>query len=320
MKLFPLWFVSLLLPSIAAAADAPATPASKPAEKSQWVFSILPKSLQRNADIDLTVMTEMTEEGKKLPPATPAHPVFYSMQSGGKHGGGDRVGMRRPLPEAEVERLLTAAFASSGYRPAELPAQPPTLAIFFIWGTHNGLTEGDPENPMLTANQITANLLDRARLVGGEKFAHQMFLLFREADDQVMATNVAIAPGGQAPVGPTQQVFLNPVALYKMKNPKNEFLVDQAGDDIYYIVASAYDYQALTTKRRKLLWRTSMTVSARGVSEEQTLPIVISSAAPFFGRETPEAETFTKRIVKAGQVEVGTPSVVPPTEKSDGKK
>ena len=34
----------------------------------QWVFSLLPKSFQKNPLLELTVITETTEAGKKLPP------------------------------------------------------------------------------------------------------------------------------------------------------------------------------------------------------------------------------------------------------------
>jgi len=44
--------------------------------------------------------------------------------------------------------------------------------------------------------------------------------------------------------------FFNPVYLYKQRNPKNEFLVDQAADDCYYVVGLAYDYAASPTNRK----------------------------------------------------------------------
>src|SRR5690349_15487252 len=69
-------------PAPTPASTASPAPAAK-SESSGWVFSILPKSLQKNPTIDLTVITEMTELGKKLPPVTPAKPAYYLTKSGG---------------------------------------------------------------------------------------------------------------------------------------------------------------------------------------------------------------------------------------------
>ncbi|MEO5959096.1 MAG: hypothetical protein ABIZ49_03085, partial [Opitutaceae bacterium] len=61
-----------------------------------------------------------------------------------------------------------------------------------------------------------------------------------------------------------------------------------------------------------LLWRTRMTVAAQGVSQEQTLPTLVLSAAPYFGREMSSAEILSKRTIREGNVEIGTPTVVEP--------
>ena len=80
-------------------------------------------------------------------------------------------------------------------------------------------------------------------------------------------------------------------------------------------MASAYDYQAMGKNRRILLWRTKMTVDTKGVSMTDTLPAVIVAAGPYFGRETEEATVLTKRVVRQGKVDVGTPTVVEPVKK-----
>lgn len=326
-------FVPLAAFSALAAQPPPATPPPAPVlppvdlalkptvkkeESKQWVFSLLSKSLQKNPNLELTVITEMTDEGKKLPPVTPEHPAYYVLQSSGHHQMGDSTGGDKGLPQADVERILTRSLAANGFHPAQAPAQPPTLAIFYIWGSHNLLVEGDPDNPTLSAQQVARNLLDRAALVGGEKFAKQMLDLFQQADAFADGTYTppptasGAATPGQAVFTPEQTEMLNPVYQFKLKNPKNEFLVDQAADDIYYVVASVYDYKSLAEKRRRLLWRTRMTVSAKGVSEDLSLPTLIATAAPYFGREMDEADTLVKRTVPEGKVDIGTPTVVPP--------
>jgi hypothetical protein len=287
-------------------------PTPKKEEASQWVFSLLPKSFQQNPNLELTVITEMTEEGKKLPPVSSEHPAYYITQSSGYHQLGDSSGDKKIMTQAEVERILAKSLAANGYHPAQEPAQPPSLAIFYTWGTHNMLVEADADNPAFSAQQVARNLLDRAALVGGEKFAKQMLDLFLQADAMAQATNIPTPPDGQPIMSQDQLDFTNPVHQFKMQAPKNEFLVDQFADDVYYVVASAYDYKSLGAKQRKLMWRTRMTVAAKGVSQEQSMPTLIAAAAPYFGREMDEAETLVKHAVPEGKVEIGTATVVPP--------
>src|SRR5262245_48642526 len=99
--------LALMSALTAAEPAAPAAPAPKKEEKkSEWVFSLLPKSLQKNPRIDLTVITEMTPLGKKFPEVTPAKPVYYITQSAGFNQRGHAPGNERTLKEADLERLL----------------------------------------------------------------------------------------------------------------------------------------------------------------------------------------------------------------------
>jgi hypothetical protein len=301
------------LPPTAASPEAAALrapPAAKFAEKSEWVFSLLPKSLQKNPNLDLTIITEMTELGKKLPPVSPDQPAYYITQSAGFHQMGESVSNEKSIAAAEVERILTHSLAANGYLPAKPPAHPPSLVIIYTWGSHSLLREVDPENPSLSPEMVARNVLDRAALVGGEKFARHLLELFNEADILAQSASVPTPPDGNAVLGQAQLDFLNPVSRFKNQSAKNEFLVDQAADDIYFVVASAYDYQSVTAQRKKLYWRTRMTVAAQGVSQPQTLPTLIATAAPFLGKDMAESEIVTRRPVPEGRVEIGTPTVV----------
>lgn len=307
---FTFVFLCALLSTAAATAATPPASASKNEQKSEWVFSLLPKSFQKNPRLELTVITEMTAAGKALPPVSPPAPAYCELFSPGPKHLGHSAGNEVTLKREAIEMLLTRSLATNGYVLAQRPEHPPSLLIIYTWGSHSLLTEPDEENPMLGGEQVARNLLDRAALVGGEKFARQMLDLFTQADAMAVATRSTTAPGGEPVFTPALAEFMNPVAQFKRAAPKNEFLVDQAASNVYYVVASAYDYASAGTNRRTLLWRTRMTVGADGVSQTQTLPTLVLTAAPYFGREMSEAETFSKRAVREGTVEIGTPIVV----------
>ena len=319
------WFFAL---SVAHADNSlPIAPKAKPAApaQSQWVFSLLPKSLQKNPSLELTVITEVTDEGKKLPPVSPDRPAYYLAQDAGYVPVGDTYGNEKTLPADELERLMKKSLATNGYLPAQPSAPPPTLVVIYYWGTHNLLNN---DNGSRSADQVARNILDRAALVGGEKFAKELATLFERLDalaasspsGSIDSSDSSGDSSGTAPtIAPGLTTFNNPVNLFKMRSLKNEFLLDQASDDCYYVVASAYDYAAFLHKQRKLLWRTRMTVNSKGISQLQSLPTLIASAAPYFGRDMPESEILSKRA-KEGEITIGTPTVVEMPTAAPAKK
>ena len=68
-----------------AAASAPVPP-QKP--ESAWNFSLLPKAFQKHPRLAISIITEMTDEGRKITPPTPANPAYYRAYSAGYHEEG----------------------------------------------------------------------------------------------------------------------------------------------------------------------------------------------------------------------------------------
>lgn len=246
------------------------------AKTGDFVFSILPKSLQKSPTLDMTFNTEMTDYGRLLRAASPENPVYYVEQDGGFRQLGWSVGGEKPPPPKELERVLNNALATNGYLPAS-DGHPAGLALIYFWGSHN---KPDPDVARDFPELMQRNILERAILVGGKKFAAGMSFTMEWGETAAD------------------------------HEEKLEFLRDQTRAEIYYVVASAYDYQALARGERKLAWRTTMTVTSAGLAMNETLPTVIATAAPFFGRETVEPEIGARRISREGRVLIGTPTVV----------
>jgi hypothetical protein len=102
---------------------------------------------------------------------------------------------------------------------------------------------------------------------------------------------------------------MDPIHLYEISDPKHTFMMEQVRSPLYFVVASAYDYAALARHERRLLWRTRLTVDCTGVSPAEAIPLLISSASPWFGKDMAEPQLLTKRL-KQPVVRVGTPEVV----------
>lgn len=287
----------------AAEPSAPANGVKPPPAEKFDLSSLLPTAWQKNPRLHFVVVTEMTEEGKKRPAASPEHPAFFQLHSAGYHEQGEVLAGEKTIKREEIERVLLRALSTNGYLPANDSEHPPSLFITYGWGLHNRF---DPD--ALSATERARNILDRAALVGGEKFARRLTEVLREAETfSIMAKNLPAEV----------QEFANPIYQFKMESSKTAFLVEQSAEDIYFVVASAYDYSAATERKRVLLWRTRMTVASRGVTQQGSLPTLVATAGPFFGKETDVAQVIPRHTLREGSVELGTPTVVTSRDGTD---
>ncbi len=308
----PFWL--LLLTMLGTASLVPAAePAARPKTESsegQWVFSLLPKSFQKSPLVDQTVMTEMTAEGKKLPPASREDPAYFVSQPGGYHMEGHGLADEKQPTAAELEGSMKRALAVNGYLPAS-PGHPPTLLIIYHWGSHNNLDQGSVEVEGTAFQDVRhKNLLSRAALVGGTKFADELKAALEKQDRQNELADAA-------PAGLTMMPIMNPLHLFVERDAKTRQLFEQSTEDCYYVIASAYDYQSVARGQRVLLWRSKLTADARGVSMPDTLPGLILNAGQYLGRDMPESATLTKRVDRDTQVRLGPLEVKEYIEKTD---
>lgn len=284
MNLLRLALVLAALTPGLSAQTPPVAPASEPnaahplPRSGDFVFNLLPKAFQRHPSLEMTVNTEVTAVGRLARPVSPSAPVYYVAQSAGFKPLGTPTGGEKSPPPAALERAMTQALAANGYLPSTQPAQRPTLVVIYYWGSHNKLDRDTAEQfPELAAKHD----LERATLVGGKKYAAQLARRQEWGDSLVDHTAL------------------------------KDYVHDQSTDDLYFVVASAYDYAAAARNERRVIWRTTMTVNARGVSMTESLAPLIATAAPFFGVETPEPAIASRNISRDGRVEIGTPTVVP---------
>jgi hypothetical protein len=307
---------------------------SPPAEASDSTLgsrvleAILPKAMQKRPLILFNVFTEMTEEGRQRRQPNPENPQYYLLhtakfvQTGWLVSAGER-----PPPVAELDGALRKALAANGYRPVPKPEQRPELLIIFNFGSHgtdpeSAIPPGDAA-PAVTAGELLPivvsdpslfkDVIARATLVAGEKFARELkAVLDKEVENIRTNQTLARNPGNQIKL-PVSPEFDSPFQVF-MGTGKNsaavQHLAEMAFHTCYFVIASAYDYEAAEKNEKRLLWRTKMTVEAQGVSLAEIMTPLISNTGSYLGRETNEAAIVKKRINRDGKVEVGTPTVV----------
>lgn len=234
-------------------------------------FTLVPNAFSANPRLAMTVFTEMTDYGRSLPPVSAAAPVYFAAHDHGRQSEGEMVGESVFPTPAGLQETLFQALAVNGYQP--VPAgQAPGLVLIYYWGSHNAMN--DQEQIQLFPEQHHRQMLDRAMLVGGSTYRRKL------ADEFAYGYTFAD------------------------RLPKKAFLFNQVSQDVYFVVVSAYDHTELAAGRRKLAWRTTMTVSTTGIAMRDALPPLVVTAGDYFGRATGEPVAILRRA-RRGTVTLG---------------
>ncbi len=229
-------------------------------------------------DLQVITNTEVTPAGRLLPPATKDHPQYYIAVSGGYQDfGGVMGGITQPPPK-EVYQLLTAELAKRGYLPATEQSPPPTLALFFTWGTLN-VDYGFNDPDQASAPNNRAQIL---RFLGGGKVG---------LDDNFL------------------DPLTTPVTGLSLMSSDSRDLYDISDEDLYVTVVSAYDLESIRQKKRQLLWMTRIASISRGFDLPDALPSMVAIGGAQFGRETAKpvwvrASERYKPDVKIGELQL----------------
>jgi hypothetical protein len=270
-----------------AAAESKA-PVSPPRDRFRW-SDLLPRAWQQNPRLNLSVITELTAEGKKAPPASADHPVYYSLVDGGYAEGGDVVAGEKPPPADKLAELLRSALGSGGFREAE-SGRSPTVVVYYRWGSFNHVAPANPavseetgegDYSLDTSDPVQMrNLSLRAALVGGPKFAKEMM-------DALMSHHFE---------------------YFQEKNLHTSTLVAMTLRDLYFILAIGYDAPAASQGKKVMLWITRISTDSSGLAMDDALPALVTSARAYIGHETNGAVLFHPRVYP-GKVEIGEPVV-----------
>ncbi len=270
----PLFALAVSLFAADSAVPLPAMTPPSPERERGFHFA-LPRGFQRNPRLSMTAVTEFTAYGRTLPAPAADHPIYYRLHlTPMQQRGALYAGLRAP-PRERLTAVLEHSLRERGFLPAD-EHHPPSLALIVHWGAHSVM---DLEMRGLFPQQASKHRSERLLLVGGHRY--QDFVRRRH--------------------GSSENPFGHP--------HKYRWLLEQAMQDLYFVIISAYDHDALARNERRLAWRTHLTVDALGVPMTETLPALIVSGAPFLGREMTEPATIFRRL-RRGVVEFGEARVL----------
>jgi hypothetical protein len=308
-----------------------------PPRSGKMVFNLFPKSFQKNPELDFNVFTEITPSGKTVTPPTAEQPAYYVAhvsppESRGLTGGG--VTKNAPTVE-QIERFAAKALRVNHYLPHAEGLPAPKYVMMIHWGSYS--------NPAFSGEDYAADdgasgasaqelmhrvlgdvvkrkaVIDRARLIGGEKFAielndvlNQEVQLLRASAGTDSARAAAAEGGGLLGDASSMGSFMQamgPFSRYMAKDERTAEMVEEVFSDSYYVAISALDYATVAAKKPVLLWRSKLTVNSIGVAMHEAVPPLIAAGADYLGKQTDTAVVLSKKIMRGGRVDIGEATV-----------
>lgn len=106
-----------------------------------------------------------------------------------------------------------------------------------------------------------------------------------------------------------QRAMISLVAGHTLNNvdqwSEREAVIQGAEEDRYFVVVSAYDFDAAQKKQKVLLWRAKMSTASAGFAMEDVVAALITGGGPHFGRETLRPAWETTPVANRGKVNLG---------------
>ncbi len=218
---------------------------------------------------DILVIADVTPAGKEAPQASAERPVHYEPVWVGFRELGAVVAGERVPPAEAAKQNLSDALRKILHLPAGQDTPPPTVVVFFAWGTLYPDTVTTPgSSPDGQDETISFNSAQMLGFLGAHKLAK--------------------LPG---------------FSLDK------ERVLAAAREDQYFLAVAAYDRVSLQQRKRKLLWMTRIATDSLRVWLPNVLPEMVASAAPFFGKDSDLPVWIDPNDRRKADVQIGTPEV-----------
>src|SRR6185312_8048647 len=190
-------------------------------------FRLAPRSMQADPLLDITIMTDVTDAGKKLPKVTKDHPAYYVAHSEGFKELGEGVPTGETLGEEDMARFMKSSLADGGYLEAGAATQPPTQIVLYSWGLYSKQIDYGQGTTALD----TKEMFDRASIIGGDEFAVKLL--------KMLQWKSAVGASTKGKRNKTSNIS-DPMYIYQLEGGRNhELMMEMADNDIYYVIASA---------------------------------------------------------------------------------
>jgi hypothetical protein len=222
----------------------------------------------------------VAERAKDAPPAQDGG-VACALVDGGYIEAGDPIAGDEPPSAASVRQELQDALGQAGFH-AGAPA--PSVLLSYYWG----VLRVDHLAARLPYG-INANLDARIRLVSTEA-------LGSEVENHILGAKKG---GGETMTESSPPILIGPL----------ETIVENARKPRYFVVVSAYQYQAAGDRGQpRLLWRAKLSAQETSGGMDEVIPALIARGASYFGKDMQNATIVPNTLMKSVSPAPGAPT------------
>jgi hypothetical protein len=189
--------------------------------------------------------------------ASQDNPVSYVAIDGGYIEAGDPIAGDNPPSPSVVAQAMHAALAEHGFRAAE---GTPSIVITYHWGVLRV-----DHRQINTPYQIKTNLQARIELVSTQK-------LGAEVENHIL--------GREKGAGMDENVSAPRILAGSLETIRQDSRMPRI-----FVVATAYDYQALTRHEATRLWTTKLSAQETSGDMDTVIPALIATGGQYFGKE-----------------------------------
>ena len=224
----------------------------------------------------------------------------------------------------DVARVIAVPLAAQKYIPTH-DQNTTDLLIMVYWGTSRA-PEHASDTHSLQMAQDAEREQDQAAMATNHALGHQGMAIGGNAGDVAVAKmNQASADadfraaleGVQAEDQRREDTDAKTVALlgydsWWLKTVeasgggerafRKKDMLDELEEDRYFVVLMAYDFQAMTKKKSKLLWEAHISIREHSNEFDKRLEAMVTEASPFFGRDS---RGLQHQELPEGKVELG---------------
>jgi hypothetical protein len=228
----------------------------------------------------------------------PGKPIFYHVLGKLENDIGTPIAGEPRADPVAMELAMTKMLAKQGFMKAVIGGPMPSIALVITWGSAN-----------LDTMEMTIPPLPQPSFGPPDPTAlppppppESVLISFNRREIEML---VGADKANRTVVDPTILSQIN----------------DAATSSRAYIFIAALDIETLLkTKKKKLLWRTRMSIPSTHHSLPESIDVMLASAAPYLARESAAPVFINEADRRKAEVRVGTPVVVPDKPTDDAKK
>jgi hypothetical protein len=260
---------------------------------------------------------------KKLPDGT-FQQETYAFGKGDDWGGARVDASMDKLDFMDVARTISVPLAGRGFVPTRDQATT-NLLIMVYWGTsrtpeysthsHSLLMAQDAEREQNQAAMATSHALAQSgKATGGNAADIKVAKTMQASADADMRADLE---GLQAEEQRREDADVNTATLLGYdwwwlstvaasgggeRALRKKDMLDELEQDRYFVVLMAYDFQAMTKHRSKLLWEAHISISEHSNQFDQRLATMVTEASQYFGADS---RGLQHEALPDGKVDVG---------------